>query len=102
MRETKRTGLKGPKVHFVRYDIYVKRWGEPDPSKVRWNVIDGEDVKGVDTIFEEDSAVYFQALSGRLCVRYKHILVDRLFDFCPVELEREIEFKVDTLKVLKV
>ena len=60
--EVSRTGLKGPKVHFMRLDKYEKIHGKVAAEKVKSMVVreGGREVtvQGVDVIFDEVSCLH--------------------------------------------
>ncbi|CAE7806511.1 unnamed protein product, partial [Symbiodinium necroappetens] len=58
VQEEKKQGLRKPKRKFMAIEAYEKKFGAADPSKIKMQKIDGESVRGVDVIAEEDIGVY--------------------------------------------
>ena len=57
--EEKRTvGLKQPKRKFMTLEAYKKRFGAPDPSKIKSQKIGGVELQGIDIVNEEDEGVF--------------------------------------------
>ena len=58
IHEEKRQGLKKPKRKFMTGEAFEKRFGAADPSKIKQQKVDGETIRGLDVIAEEDIGVY--------------------------------------------
>ena len=56
--EEKRQGLRKPKRKFMQIDAYERKFGAADPNKIKIQKIDGETIRGIDVIQEEDIGVY--------------------------------------------
>ncbi|CAE7753076.1 unnamed protein product [Symbiodinium necroappetens] len=56
--EEKRQGLRKPKRKFMQIEVYEKKFGAADPNKIKVQKIDGETIRGVDIIEEDDIGVF--------------------------------------------
>ena len=54
--ETKKQGLKAPKVQFMELSVYRKTHGEPAPGAIKSIVFRGRRIEGVDVQKQEDVA----------------------------------------------
>ena len=53
INEERRTGLKGPKTHWMELTKYEARFGKANPANFRSHMIDGKMVTGVDYVLAE-------------------------------------------------
>ena len=55
VNDTRRTGLSGPRVKFMKIDRYRELYGEPKPEDIKSVSFGGSKMEGVDIIDQKDS-----------------------------------------------
>ena len=58
VKEERQQGLMRPKRKFITVDAYTKRYGAPDINKIKTMRVDGQDIKGLDVVEEQDQGVF--------------------------------------------
>lgn len=54
MAETQRHGLQGPKTKFMEISVFVRKFGQPAPERIKTKLFKGKQITGVDIIDSED------------------------------------------------